>query len=180
MSEKIRIEALSKKTLNGACKLTLDVFHPNVIDEDYPPRELKISLDLEKNKKACIEFEITYLKYWVALNNRNKVVGIIGLYTLTYDEGEAYWLGWYCVDPKFRRKNIGKLLLNFAIDKAKKEGKKWLRLYTSNAPNEKMANKIYDKLGFKPIKSKKINKIINSEKNKEFAKDFVYRELKLQ
>ena len=38
--------------------------------------------------------------------------------------------------------------------------KKWLRLYTSNEPNERRANKIYDKLGFKPIKSKNINEII--------------------
>jgi GNAT superfamily N-acetyltransferase len=179
MKERIKIDPLSEKTLTSACKLTLDVFHPNINDKDYPPKWLKASLKPEINKELYLEFDIMSLKYWVALDTNNRVFGIIGLYTLSYDEKEAYWLGWYCVDPKSRGKGVGKLLLNFVISKAKKDGKKWLRLYTSNEPNERRANEIYDKLGFKLIKNKKINEIINSKRFKEFTKGLVYKELNL-
>ena len=175
--EKIIIEPLSKKTLAKACKLTLRVFHSDINDDDYPPKWLKASLDYQKNKK--FDLDVKDLVYWAALDDKDKVVGIVGIYTLKYDEKEAYWLGWYCVDLKSRRKGIGRLLLNFVIAKAKKDGKKWLRLYTSNEPNEKRANEIYDKLGFKPIKDKKINEIIISRRFRAFTKNLVYKELRI-
>lgn len=71
------------------------------------------------------------------------------------------------------------MLLNFIIVKTRQDGKSWLRLYSSNEPNEKRANKIYDKLGFKLIKDKKIQEIITSDKFLDFTKDLVYKELKL-
>jgi GNAT superfamily N-acetyltransferase len=180
MEEEIRIELLSKKTLADACKLTLRVFHSDVSEEDYPPKWLKASLDPKKNKSSYIGLDVRGVRYWVALSEKDKVVGIIGLYTLKYDEKEAYWLAWYCVDPKSGGKGIGRALLDFVITKAKKDGKKWFRLYTSDEPNEKRANEMYDKLGFKPIKSKKINKIITSKRFRSFTKDLVYKELKLK
>lgn len=179
MKEKIKIEPLSERTLNEASQMTINVFHSYVNDEDYPPKWFKASLNPDENKKAYSDFDVKSLKYWVSLNEKNKVTGIIGIYTLKYDEKEAYWLAWYCVDPKFRGKGIGKALLNFVIAKAKKEGKMWLRLYTSNEPNEKRANEMYDKLGFKPIKSKKINEIITSKRFRAFTKNLVYKELRL-
>ena len=179
MVKKIEIKPLSKETLNSASKLTLSVFHSKKTDEDYPPKWFKASLNSKTNKKTYNDLDVKDLKYYVALDDKDKVLGIIGYYTLEYDEKEAYWLGWYCVDPKSRGKGVGKLLLEFIIKKTKKDRKTWLRLYTSNEPNEKRANKIYDKLGFKPIQDKKINEVITSKKFKEFTKDLVYRELKL-
>lgn len=180
MEEKIRIESLSEENLDNASKLTISVFHNKKSDEDYPPRWFKASLHPEKNKKDYDEMDVKDLKYWVAVDNKENVLGIIGYYTLKYDEKEANWVGWYCVNPKDRGKGIGKMLLNFIITKTKKEGKTWVRLYTSNGPNEKRANKIYDKLGFKPIQDKKINKIITSKKFRAFTKELVYKELKLK
>lgn len=180
MKQEFKIKPLSKKTLEEASKLTLKVFHSKKTDEDYPPKWFEASLNPNANKKSYDDFDVKDLKYWVALNNNNeKVVGIIGIYTLKYDEKNANWLGWYCVDPKERDKGLGKLLLKFVIKKTKKQGKTWLRLYTSNEPNEKRANEIYDKLGFKPIKDKKIQEVITSEQFKSFTKYLVYKELKL-
>jgi GNAT superfamily N-acetyltransferase len=72
------------------------------------------------------------------------VLGTTRLYSLEKDEKEAYWLGWYCVDPAFRGKGIGGKLLDHAIRKAKERDKKFLRLYTSTSPEEKSAQHIYD------------------------------------
>lgn len=179
MREGIKIEPLSKKTLSDACELTLKVFHPKASDEDYPPKWIKASLNPKANKNTYSDLDVKSLQYWVALNDKDKAIGVIGLYTLIHDEEEAYWLAWYCVGPKSRGKGIGKALLDYVVAKAKKDGKRWLRLYTSNDPNEKRANEMYNKLGFKPIKNKKILAIINDEKFKTFTKDLVYKELKL-
>lgn len=175
--EKIKIRPLSKETLQQVSMLALEVFPSDPHDEDYPPKSFKISLNCKKNKR--MDLDVTFLKYWAALDDKGKVHGIVGLYTLSYDENEAYWLGWYLVGPKSRGRGIGKMLLNFIITKARKDGKKYLRLYTSRDPNEKKANEIYDKLGFTPIKSKKINKIIADKKFRAFTKNLVYKELKL-
>lgn len=176
----MKIEPLSKNTLSDVCKLTLKVFHSKVSDEDYPPKWLKASLNPGAKDSPYSDLDVKSLQYWVALNNNGEVIGVIGVYTLTYDYEEAYWVAWYCVDPKSRGKGIGKALLDFVVTKAKKDGKKWLRLYTSNDPNEKRANEMYNKLGFKPIKSKKILSIINDKKFETFTKDLVYKELGLR
>ncbi|MFH1307457.1 MAG: GNAT family N-acetyltransferase [archaeon] len=177
--EKIRIEPLSHSTLDKTSKLAMNVFESKVKDEDYPPKWFKASLDFEKNKKIHQEFDVTSSRYWVALVNK-EVLGVIGLYTLLYDENEAYWIGWYCVDDKSRGKGIGKALLDFAINKAKQDNKKYIRLYTSKESNEKRANEIYDKLGFKLMKKEKLNRLVTSERFREFLENYIYKELKLE
>jgi hypothetical protein len=54
-----------------------------------------------------------------------------------------------------RGQGLGKKLLEYTIDEARKYEKKYLRLYTSNAPDEVVAQIIYKKYGFKKIKQKK-------------------------
>ncbi|MBI5803895.1 GNAT family N-acetyltransferase [Candidatus Pacearchaeota archaeon] len=174
----MKIISLNKKNVDEASSLLLDVFHSEKKDIDYPPKWLKASLNPEKNKKLYAKFDVKYLRYWVAVSEK-KVVGIVGLYTHAYGEKESYWLGWYCVSPEFRGRGVGKALLEFAIDKSRKAGKKWLRLYTSNDPGEKRANQIYDKLGFAPIRDKKLNDIIKRGKFKDFSRKMVYREMAL-
>jgi len=131
MGDEIEIKPLSEQTLAEASKLTLDVFHLHEDDEDYPPKSLKASLYPKENKDYYEDLDVTNLKYWVAVDSNNHVLGIIGYYTLKYDEKEAYWVGWYCVNPESRGKGVGRLLLNLIINKTKDDGKKWLRLYTS-------------------------------------------------
>lgn len=43
---------------------------------------------------------------------------------------------------------MGKLLLDIAINEAKKRGKRFLKLYTSTNPLEAKAQEIYEKNGF--------------------------------
>jgi len=107
-------------------------------------------------------------------------LGVVGLYTLSYDEKEAYWLGWYCVNNNARGKGVGKALLGFAIRKVNKDGKKYLRPYTFNEPNERKANRIYDKLGFKSMTKKKLHRLVTSKRFRNYIKKYIYKELKLK
>ena len=108
------------------------------------------------------------LHFWVAINDNKEVYGTTGLYTYKKDENEAVWLSWFCVDPAQRGKGIGKQLIEYSIDMAKKYNKKYFRLYTSNDPNEQAAQNLYEKYGFKIVKTKK--KHVYTE---------IYRELEL-
>tara|TARA_Y100000310_G_scaffold345508_1_gene465799 strand:+ start:4939 stop:5202 length:264 start_codon:yes stop_codon:yes gene_type:complete len=86
------------------------------------------------------------------------------------DENEAYWLGWMCVHSDYIGKGFGSKLISFAVKKAKKDGKKFLRLYTSEDPAQAKAQKVYEKKGFRITR----REIIKGEKYKR-----IYRELRL-
>jgi predicted GNAT family N-acyltransferase len=61
------------------------------------------------------------------------------LYSSKEDNNEKISLGWTCVYLAVRGQEIGRKLVNFAIEKARLESKKFLRLYTSNHPNQAIA-----------------------------------------
>jgi len=147
----MEIVPLSKENWREASNLVVKVFKSNPKDDDYPPRWFKASLNPERYKELYKKFNNKKIKYYVAVGNK-KIIGTTGFYVVEGDN-DSYWLGWWCVDPKYRGKGIGKRLLRFIINKAKKSNKKFLRLYTSNDKNEMLANKIYDKLGFKITKT---------------------------
>jgi ribosomal protein S18 acetylase RimI-like enzyme len=163
----MRIEPLSKETLKGAMEMLNKVFPVQTKREssDYwLPKS--ISGSYKKSRYPSVR----YCKYWVAVED-GKVVGITGLYSLEEDWKDALWLSWFCVDPSCRGRGLGTKLLDLAIENARKEGKKFLRLYTSpDDPNESAAQKLYEKRGF--VITKK-----NVEKRGKFS--ISYRELKL-
>lgn len=145
-STNIKIVPLSKVYLKEASKLVNLVFD----DEDSKPsKELKASLSPSSFNKyrKYTDSDILSLEYFVALDC-NRVVGLTGIYTLKEDFKYRDWIGWYCVNPKDRGKNIGKLLLEFTINVSKERNKKYLSLYTSTSENERNAQFLYEKYGF--------------------------------
>jgi GNAT superfamily N-acetyltransferase len=165
----IKIEKLTEKYLEDASRLADTVFKDEPI---LPSVAFEASLDQNKldklNEKST--GEIYSLEYFVAVDETGKVLGTTGLYALEEDKQEAYWLGWYCVDLKFRGKHIGSKLLDFTINIARERGKKILRLYTSPSDDEKKAQDVYDSRGFKTTGMEK-------KENSKF--ETIYKELKL-
>ncbi|MDP2693057.1 MAG: GNAT family N-acetyltransferase [bacterium] len=154
----IQIEKLSKKNLKQASELADKIFY---YEEIKPSESFESSLNEKKfeelSKKTGIP--LTELKYWVAKDqNTKKIVGTTGLYIDKRDKKEAVWLGWYCVDEKYRGKGIGQKLLKHIIKKTKRRRNIFLRLYTSTRPSEITAKIIYDKFGFKIMKEKEVKK----------------------
>lgn len=79
------------------------------------------------------------------------IVGTTGLYSLRRDCHEAVWLSWFCIAPEARGSGAGSRLLDFSIDRARATGRRFLRLYTSDDPNERAAQGLYDKKGLRVV-----------------------------
>ncbi|KKL63194.1 hypothetical protein LCGC14_2177490, partial [marine sediment metagenome] len=119
-------------------------------DPDGMSKALRSSLEREdQDLRAWLQSKgCKTVSYWIAVEGA-QVVGITGLYAKLEDESEAYWLAWFCVDPARRRQGLGWRLLGHSIDIARAGGKRFLRLYTTTAPNEAVAQVLYEKLGFR-------------------------------
>ena len=171
----IKIHPLSKDTVQQASNLANNVFSTREVP---PSRALEASIDNAKQiqfrKELFEEHKITMLdfNYWVALDSgTEEVSGVIGLYTDQDDHSEAAWISWFCVGEAYRGKGVGGELIDFVVERTTREGKKYLRLFTSTDPNEAAAQKLYEKRGFR-IDEKR-------EKRKRGEHEIFYRELKL-
>ena len=134
----IEILILTKKYLNEAVKLVESIFTD---EEESVKREIEASVDGKKFQKYVtkVDRHIRSLEYFITVNIKGKVVGVIGIYTLIENYEDTLWIGWYCVHKRHRGRGIGKLLLDFVIDKARERGKKYICLYTSTDSNEAKA-----------------------------------------
>ncbi len=99
---------------------------------------------------------VRYSKYWVALNSRNEIIGIVGIYFRGCDEKDVLWVSWFCVDENYRKKGIGNELLSHVIKYAKERNKKRFKIYTSNLKEENDAQILYEKHNFKIIETIKM------------------------
>jgi len=151
----MNIKSLSEGTLKPAGDLLINTFELDESDFDYPPRWLKASIGTDK--KIFDEYGVNYTEYWVALDDSG-LVGVVGLYAVNEGKDDTYWLGWFAVSRKARRKGVGSKLLDFAIQKAREDGKKYLRLYTSDSKIEEKAQLLYDKYGFKTVSEGSLEK----------------------
>jgi GNAT superfamily N-acetyltransferase len=94
--------------------------------------------------------------FWGAVEaGSTEVIAITGLYSCFKDADEAVWLGWFCVAPQRRGAGIGGMMLDFAIERARETGKGYLRLYTSDSPDQAVAQQLYEKKGFALVKVRK-------------------------
>ncbi|ACB85127.1 GNAT family N-acetyltransferase [Natranaerobius thermophilus] len=156
----IKIISATEETLPKAKKLIKRVFPSRTLFEQLSLIAMTNQDNWLINKLTNL-FGYNIIDIWVAVNEKEEVVGTTGLYSCRQDEDVALWLFWYCVDPEERGKRIGKKLLTYAIEQAKSRGAKYLRLYTSDDPNERAAQIVYEKHGLNEIKRK--NKLFYTE-----------------
>nr|WP_226577987.1 GNAT family N-acetyltransferase [Microseira wollei] len=147
----MQIKPLSRERLN----------HSIQVNKAFPYQSLveRMSLTASIFKEKLISPKNSAgVNQLLAIDEKSqRISGNTGLYCYNKDEAEAYWLAMFCVDTAFRGQGIGKKLLNFSIDKARSDGKKFLQLYTSNDPNEAAAQIIF--MDFQLL-SKPLNKQI--------------------
>ncbi len=164
----IRITPVSENTFHDAKKLVQRVFR------FQSPAERFFFLAFSKRDNPVIRsltrlFGVNdIINFWVALSEKKDILGTTGLYRYNKDKYEALWLAWFCVAPEARGKGIGKTLLAFSIREARKAGVRYLRLYTSDDPNERDAQFLYEKFGLK-----------ETERQRKLFYTKIYRELNL-
>ncbi|QDP39690.1 GNAT family N-acetyltransferase [Radiobacillus deserti] len=86
-------------------------------------------------------------KYWVALNEQEKVVGGVGIAPFGKKEGVCELQKLY-VSPNAQGKGLSKLLMKAALDFAKKH---YTFCYLETMQKLKVANLLYKKLGFEKL-----------------------------
>lgn len=156
------IKPLCKETIAAATKLRDSVFECLSKGEI---ESLDASIKPNFYKKWYRKNKIDSLSYWVSIDKKDSaIVGIVGLYTETDSSADEIWLGWYCVDPKFRGCGIGSRLLSYAIDKAASINKQVIKLYTTDEQQHIDAIKLYERKGFRLIgkrryKNTKVSKL---------------------
>lgn len=164
----VKIEPATNKTLPEAKKLIKRVFPYRSLSEQFNLMAIT-SPDNWLLKKIMNLFGIKdILDIYLAVNEKQEVVGTTGLYNYLKDADEAVWLFWFCVAPEERGKGIGTKLLTYTIKQARRKKVDYLRLYTSDVSNEREAQIIYQKHGLKEVERK--NRILYTE---------IIRELKL-
>lgn len=140
----ITIEPLTPDTLAIAEELRNEVFGKTKKSEKDT---LRASLDPSSHQKIYDENQINTMRYWVAKFD-TAVIAIVGLYTQIDDPKDTCWLGWFCVDSKFRTWGAGKKLLDFVIHQAKSTNYKILQLYTHDSQEYHAAIRLYKREGF--------------------------------
>jgi GNAT superfamily N-acetyltransferase len=114
-----------------------------------PAADFSASLSRRARRERYGADGIFGLQSWVAKDQTGSVIGTVGLYSEPSDCHEAAWVGWFTVDPGAGGLGTGQKLLQFAIDEATRRGKRYLRLYTSDHPNEARAGQMYRRAGFR-------------------------------
>ena len=153
--DEIKIVELEDSMIPEARALVAEVFPEQSCDE-------RLSFWAHKHRRnpfMKMAFKLygymDFSKYWVALDADGKICGTTGLYSKKSDIHEAIWLSWFCVAPGMRGRGLGKRLLEFSVEEARRLNKKYLRLYTSDDPGEAEAQFLYEKYGFKMVKTEK-------------------------
>jgi GNAT superfamily N-acetyltransferase len=148
----MNIIPLSKEYLEETIRIVNEIFPYDINAEWNPARSFNSYIELKGNQKPLKEGWLRKLDYWIVLApETNEVIGVTGLYHLEDDPDDLAWLGWYCVREDHRGKGLGRELLEWTIERAKAEGYKRFKLYTSNNPNEARAQALYEKFGFKIV-----------------------------
>ena len=109
--------------------------------ENYDELSIMVGELFQFNQEETLEWLKTLLKaekYWVfiAMDNNNDVVGFISLYEsyALYTEGAYGTIPELYVRPAYRSQNIGKDLLDRAIDFSQKKNWKQLEITTPPLP----------------------------------------------
>lgn len=143
----MQIVPMNAETLHKAKALVDSVF------PHQSPTERLFFWAWERREQLAVRFGLAVLgvtdigDFWLALDEEGAVLGTVGLYRYRKDSDEAAWLNWYCVSPQARGQGVGARLLDFAIDKARESGARYLRLYTGDDGTMAKAQEVYESRG---------------------------------
>lgn len=141
------IEPMSRRTVSEAIKLADQIF---LCQTWWRKARLIFLISLMTGIIPKIIFGtagVSWCKHWVATNPAGNLLGVTGLYTLAKDP-DSYYLSWTFVNPAFRRRGVGNHLVSFALEKARLQGVKYLKLDTWDLPMFESAHRLYKKNGF--------------------------------
>lgn len=141
----LTIEPVSIKNIEQAQKL-LELVFPYCKTRKYPP-EQSVYLSMIGDVNYLKEENISSEEFFVATNNGEEILGTTGLTVYQRQSPFTCWLGWFCVNPDFRKKGLGGQILSWTLQRAKEKGFKNLKVETSDHENEAGAQLLYESFG---------------------------------
>ena len=147
------IPLVNKEEIKQTAKMAVGVF-------PYIATHVRLTFWLYRNRDSKLKNLLRLigvkeqLNYWVAVNEQGKIIGTIGLYTKASDSHNSVWMAYFCVDPESRMQGVGRKLIEYAIEQAKLLDVRYFNLYTSTLKNESASHGLYNKYGFRIVKTK--------------------------
>jgi GNAT superfamily N-acetyltransferase len=87
-------------------------------------------------------------RHFVALSEEGAIVGVGGAQEDDEEGDRIWWLGWFYVDPDWRRQGVGEALLGRSLDWARTQGGRKVYVDVSALPLYDAARSFYTKHGF--------------------------------
>ncbi len=103
----------------------------------------------EESIREIVNSQVTGL--WVAINDDNKIVGMLSLAIYRTPTGVHAWIEDVVVDHAARRQGVASALTTSACDFARDKGAKAVSL--TSRPVREEANILYQKLGFERVET---------------------------
>lgn len=122
----LKFEELTKENIKTAARVEYEIFPKSSAYSVY-----KAKVTGERN-----DFYVSYIAYF-----EEKPIGVIGLYELP-GYPDTVWLSWFGLIEEYRKMGFGKQMWDFIVEIAKKNQRKFLRLYTFEIDNAE-AQKFY-------------------------------------
>jgi ribosomal protein S18 acetylase RimI-like enzyme len=107
-------------------------------------RKSKVDMRLSFAKDAKKFYPIH--KYYVA-EDKGKIIGALGTWTMRAHYPRVAWLGWFGVDKEHQRKGVGSAMLAAAFRDMRRRGVRIVNVETSQIAKEAIA--FYRKHGFR-------------------------------
>ncbi|MFC1601297.1 GNAT family N-acetyltransferase [Candidatus Sumerlaeota bacterium] len=97
---------------------------------------------------SCKTHDIADGRSYYVLEDNPAISGIVGLHRYCWDPPENVWLAWFAVDPVLQGQGLGKRLLKFAVDLARRQGYEKIFIETYSTPEFARARRFYRSQGF--------------------------------
>ena len=150
----MEIIPVDKNNAKETIALLNRIFPKDINRYNNPEIGIMCSQYPENYKDYYDHFNLLWTSPFV-LMERGRIIGTTGIYHLATDPEDQVWLGWFCIDPDFRKKGFGGMLIEWTMDQARQKGFKKMKLYTSDDPEVTTSEILYDKLGFKKVGEEK-------------------------
>lgn len=112
---------------------------------------LAATLDPQAHAEFYQERRLASVRCWTAHRDGaldDEVGGLATLYSYRAQPDEL-WLAWFGLTPQMRGQGAGRDLLNWVIDMARREGRRTLRLWTTDEDEYAAALRLYTRRGFR-------------------------------
>jgi ribosomal protein S18 acetylase RimI-like enzyme len=131
----------------------MEFIEPTAITDELYAAISQMVKQLTSNAPSLTREELTNLiksdsTRLIVARNEREIVGLLTLAIFQVPTGMRAWIEDFVVDKLHRRKGIGEILLDHAIQLAKDAGAKTVDL--TSRPSREGAIQLYTKIGFKP------------------------------